>query len=671
MHTKQRLKQLKKDSYSMLNNLKLRLYLSVLSISLLLPLPLIAAIEENPILIISSYNPDSYSTSTNISDFMEEFNRLGGKNPMLIENMNCKSFTESTLWRDRMTGILRKYQQGNNPSLIVLLGQEAWASYLSQEDTVLTDSPVIVAMASRNAVILPNQDSLSLATWMPDPIDFISDSLAYRIRGGLIYQYDIEGNIKLIKQLYPQTENIALVTDNSYGGVAMQALVREEVAKHPELNLLLLDGRTNTVYTLLDQLKELPQNTTLLIGTWRVDKNEGYSMRNATYAMMDAVPHIPTFSIASVGFGYWVIGGVMPMYRPQGKELAKQAFNILESKANTSSYIQMIPNKIMLDNNKVEELNIELSQFPSDIMLANQSPSFYETYKYEVWVVVSVLLTLLAGFLVALFFYVRTKRLKDKLIVSEAELRVAKDKAEESSRLKSAFLANMSHEIRTPLNSIVGFSNVLAAGGSSPEEQQMYAEVIQTNSDLLLRLINDILDLSRLETDRVSFAFENADIVGLMEQVVTSIAYTNKNNNEFLFHSECADLAMTTDVQRLQQVVINLLSNAAKFTKSGKITLTLEIDKINDNAVFSVADTGSGIPLDKQRSIFERFEKLDEYAQGTGLGLSISQLIVTKLNGEIWVDPTYTLGARFVFTHPLHIETHRCSTPRCTKQLLR
>ncbi|NDV83719.1 HAMP domain-containing sensor histidine kinase [Bacteroides sp. 51] len=639
----------------MLDNLKLSICLSISSVFLLLPLNLSAAIDDNPILIISSYNPDSHSTSTNITDFMDEFNRLGGQNPTLIENMNCKSFAESTRWKSRMARILLKYETENRPSLIVLLGQEAWASYLSQEDTTLMNVPVVVAMASQNAIILPDQDTLSLSTWMPESIDFASGSLANRIRGGLVYQYDIEGNINLIKQIYPATKNVALITDNSYGGVAMQALVRKEMSNHPELNLLILDGRTNTVYTLLDELRELPDNTVLLVGTWRVDKNEGYSMRNATYAMMDAVPHMPTFSISSVGLGYWAIGGVIPMYRPQGKELAKQAFDILRNPMDTSSYIQTIPNKIRLDNNKVKELNIDLSQFPSDIMLVNQPPSFYETYKYEVWVVISTLLTLLIGFLVALYFYVRTKRLKDKLIISEAELRIAKDRAEESNRLKSAFLANMSHEIRTPLNSIVGFSNVLAAGDTSPEEQQMYADVIQTNSDLLLRLINDILDLSRLETDRVSFAFENADVVGLMQQVITSIGYANKNNNELIFNSEISELTMMTDVQRLQQVVINLLSNAAKFTKNGKITLTLEIDKTNDKAVFSVADTGPGIPQDKQKLIFERFEKLNEYAQGAGLGLSICLLIVTKFGGEIWVDPTYTLGARFVFTHPLHI----------------
>lgn len=642
----------------MLNSLKKEagFFLLVFLVCFLFPLPANAAIDNNPILIISSYNPDAHSASTNISDFMDEFTRLGGDNPMLIESMNCKSFPESVWWKNRMKYILSKYQGKDKPALVILLGQEAWASYLSQDKETQKDIPVMVAMASQNAIILPDSNSLPLDKWMPESLDLTSGLLSKNVRGGLVYQYNIKGNIELIKKMYPNIKHIALLTDNSYGGVAMQANVRKELGKYPELDLILLDGRINTVYTILDRLRELPSNTAVLIGTWRVDKNDGYFMRNATYAMMDVVPHIPAFSISSVGMGYWAIGGMIPMYRPQGKELAKQAIEILNSTDNDHSLLEIIPNRIVLDYYKVKELDIDLSQFPTDVILANESPSFYTQYKYQIWIVISILMTLFLGLMVALFFYIRTKRLRDELLVSEGKLRIAKDKAEESNRLKSAFLANMSHEIRTPLNSIVGFSNVLAAGITTEEEQQQYAEVIQSNSDLLLRLINDILDMSRLETGKVSFAFEEIDVVGIMQQIMTSMEYANKNNNTLIFNTNFPSYQLTTDVQRMQQVVINLLSNAAKFTENGTITLAFEIDKHKDVAIFSVSDTGPGIPENKQARIFERFEKLNEYAQGTGLGLSICQLIITKLGGEIWVDADYHGGARFVFTHPLHTD---------------
>ena len=242
----------------------------------------------------------------------------------------------------------------------------------------------------------------------------------------------------------------------------------------------------------------------------------------------------------------------------------------------------------------------------------------------------------------------------------ELELIQAKEKAEESDRLKSAFLANMSHEIRTPLNSIVGFSDVLAVGGSTEEEQQSYYQIIKTNSDLLLRLINDILDLSRLEANRVTLTWEECDVVQLCSQVVASVSFSRQSSeNQFLFTTSFESFRMVTDVQRMQQVMINLLSNANKFTKCGKITLDFSVNEETQMAVFSVTDTGCGIPKEKQGLVFERFEKLNEYAQGTGLGLSICKLIVHKWKGSIWIDPDYTGGARFVFSHPLNLNIEK------------
>ena len=240
---------------------------------------------------------------------------------------------------------------------------------------------------------------------------------------------------------------------------------------------------------------------------------------------------------------------------------------------------------------------------------------------------------------------------KDK----EEELMRAKDLAIEAE-LKQSFLANMSHEIRTPLNSIVGFSDVLAVGGNTEEEQQTYYQIIKTNSDLLLRLINDILDLSRLEANRVTLTWEECDVVQLCRQVVASVSVSRQSGNQFLFVSDYESFRMTTDIQRMQQVIINLMSNADKFTRKGQITLEFSVNEETEMAVFSVTDTGCGIPKEKLKLVFERFEKLNEYAQGTGLGLSICKLIVHKWKGDIWIDSEYTGGARFMFSHPLKIE---------------
>lgn len=617
-------------------------------------LPAFSITGEHPVLIISSYNPDAGRTSSNISDFMEEFQRLGGTNTVALENMNCKSFSEAPFWEKRMAGLLSKYQNDKSPALIVLIGQEAWAAYLSLEDSVCGNTPVVSALSSRNAILLPG-DTIDLKTWMPESVDFFTDFPDSPIKAGFVYEYDVEANINMVKQMYPDTENIAFISDNSYGGVAMQAYVVKEMKKFSELDLILLDGRVNTIYTICDRLHELPEHTAVLMGTWRVDMNDGYFMRNATYAMMEAAPALPTFSLSSAGLGYWAVAGIVPAYRALGKEMARQSYRLLTDPQDGNTHMEVIPNETILDGKLVKEKKLNIAGLPQPVKMLNVTPSFYEQYKYHIWSVGAVLLVLLGGLFVSLYFYYHTKKLKDELEVSEGALREAKDRAEESSRLKSAFLANMSHEIRTPLNAIVGFSDVLSAGGASEEEQRGYFEIIRTNSDLLLRLINDILDVSRLEADRVILSLESCNVVQICQQVVASVAQARRSTNQFLFECEREVVEMRTDVQRLQQVVINLLSNADKFTKEGTITLKLELDTARNVAVFSVTDTGCGIPLDKQKRVFERFEKLNEYVQGTGLGLSICKLTVEKWGGEIWIDPAYTDGARFMFTHPMNL----------------
>ena len=562
-------------------------------------LPVFSITGEHPILIISSYNPDAGRTSGNISDFMEEFQRLGGTNTIALENMNCKSFSESPLWERRMVELLSKYQGDNSPALTVLIGQEAWAAYLSLPDSIRGNTPVVSALSSRNAILLPG-DTVDLKTWMPESVDFFTDFPSSPIKAGFVYEYDVEANINMIKQMYPGTKNIAFVSDNSYGGVAMQAYVVKEMQKFPELNLILLDGRVHTIYTICDRLHELPENTAILMGTWRVDMNDGYFMRNATYAMMEAAPTLPTFSLSSVGLGYWAVAGVVPAYRALGKEMARQSYRLLTTPQDSETHMEIIPNETILDGKLVKEKKRNITGLPQPVKMLNVTPSFYEQYKYHIWSVGAVLLVLLGGLFVSLYFYYHTKKLKDELEVSEGALREAKDRAEESSRLKSAFLANMSHEIRTPLNAIVGFSDVLSAGGASEEEQRGYFEIIRTNSDLLLRLINDILDVSRLEADRVILSLESCNVVQICQQVVASVAQARRSTNQFLFECEREVVEMRTDVQRLQQVVINLLSNADKFTKEGTITLKLEPDTARNVAVFSVTDTGCGIPLDNR-----------------------------------------------------------------------
>ena len=238
----------------------------------------------------------------------------------------------------------------------------------------------------------------------------------------------------------------------------------------------------------------------------------------------------------------------------------------------------------------------------------------------------------------------------------EGRLREARDKARENDRLKSAFLANMSHEIRTPLNAIVGFSSLMQGEELSQEERAEYCAIVVNNSEMLLTLLNDILDISSLECGKIKFNYSSEEIVQVCQHVLMTTAHTRQEGVEGRLECAVGSYMLVTDVHRLSQILINLLTNAGKFTSQGSITLGVEVDEAHGEVLFSVTDTGPGIPLDKQEMVFNRFEKLDgNKKKGTGLGLAICRQIAMIFGGRIWVDPTYTSGARFVFAHPIDI----------------
>ena len=607
---------------------------------------------EGPILIVTSYNPETRSISDNLSAFMDEYRQRGGKYTPIIESMNCKNLSEAYLWKSRMASILGKYKGKNRPSLVILLGQEAWSAYISQDTEIAKKTPSICGMVSVNGLVLPD-DSIDTRVWEPESKNIYTDFGDYNIVAGYVYEYDVDKNIELMRRFYPDMRRVAFISDNTYGGLSMQALVKKEMEKYPDLETIWLDGRTETFMEVSERMRRLPQNTCVLLGTWRVDCTESYVIGNTTYMLRDANPPLPVFTIASVGLGHWALGGYTPEYHAVGKNIGAVTYDFLDKGDREGVDLVTIPGNYTFDIKRLHEFKLDSLNLPQGAVLVNKTPSLYEQYKYWVIGVVSAFMFLIVCFLIAIYYIIRINHLKHHLEVSGEELLVAKEKAEESNRLKTAFLANMSHEIRTPLNAIVGFSSVLVSDDSSPAEKAQYCDIIQKNSDLLLHLINDILDISRMESGKIKFVWEECDVVELCQTALSTAEYGRKTSALFLFETPVASLVIKTDAQRLKQVLINLLSNAAKFTPSGSIKLAIAIDKQHQQLELSVSDTGCGIPSDKSDRVFERFEKLNEYSQGTGLGLAISRLIVENLGGKIWVDKDYTEGARFVFTHPL------------------
>ena len=303
--------------------------------------------------------------------------------------------------------------------------------------------------------------------------------------------------------------------------------------------------------------------------------------------------------------------------------------------------------KTSFEKNYPKEIDRLCTRFQADqLAYQNERDRIVSMRFYLAGIIVSVLFLI---FLLVLGWK-KIFRLKRSQIRQEA----MKEKAVQAIQRKNMFLSNMSHEVRTPLNAIVGFSAVLTDEDESfdDESRREFSEIIKVNSFQLLKLINDILDFSDFENDNITFNIRTHDAVKLCNEVVETVMASRKLEVEMRFDTDLSVLMLDTDDARLRQVLINLLVNAAKFTEQGSIVLELKMADAG-TALFSVTDTGCGIPPEKQYLIFERFEKLNDFVQGSGLGLSICQLIVKYMNGKLWVDSGYTRGARFCFTHPL------------------
>lgn len=618
--------------------------------------------DEPQILVIASYALDNNYIAEVTNGFIHTFEDIGGRAQIGIETIQCTSLSDIPMWRSKFETIIETHiNKGRIPDLMILFGQEAWSSYISSDNPLVRAIPVMPAMCSRNFTLIPDNID-NITKWDPTSYDVLELSPNYKIVGGVLRESNLVNNIDLLYRFYPERKNIIFISDNTYGGVTLLSFCKEAARQHfrNKNKFISLDGREYNERNLMKKIAEIADSTTaIVIGTWKVDYRNIYYENSALDDIVRICPDVPIISMTGRSFNL-SLGGYMPIYNnyAEGQQLAQQAYRYLRGEKQDRDDIYFVGSHYRVNYGKIKNISGYMDKLPEGTDVEGKEPSIFETYSLEITIVTIVMLILVALIVVLLVLYSRSESLKGKLVIRESELFAAKTHAENSNKMKSAFLANMSHEIRTPLNAIVGFSEVLTTMGEglSKEEKKQISSVINSNANLLLGLINGILDLSRLEAGKTKYEIEKVDLIDLCHTALLSAKSAYHSKVEYKFHSTIDKLYVMIDKQRIQQVVLNLLSNASKFTEKGSITVAVYPAEGERMVNVSITDTGVGIPTEKYEQVFERFEKLDEFKQGTGLGLSMCKTIIEHFGGKIWIDPDYRDGARFIFSVPLLTE---------------
>ena len=554
--------------------------------------------------------------------------------PALVDKMEADAV---------VTHLREKYPVA--PAAIVLFGDPGWIVCRELFDDVWKDVPVIVTNA-RDRLPASLDVLLSHA-----PLTETNSVPGEEWRRGynltlLKQHYYVKETVELIYKLIPDMQRLAFISDDRYISEETRRDVKEAVEEYfPDLRLDLLSTTQLSTEMLLDTLHSYKPNTGIIYYSWFESHNENdnnYLFDHIQEIITNFTPS-PLFLLSPENLSNNTFAGG---YYVSTESFCDSLLEILNRILN-GEQARNIPGGVGGEGNSylcypvLKSYNIPSSRYPDDAVYIDKPQTFFQQHYVKI-IASSVFLLLLIA---AIVYYIRILR------KAYSRLSEAVEKAEQANQLKSAFLANMSHEIRTPLNAIVGFSNMLPHT-EDPVEMREYADIIETNTDLLLQLINDILDLSKIEAGTFDFYPSSIDVNQTMEEIEQSMRLRLKNSDVTLaFTERLPGCLFYIDKNRLIQLLANFVNNAIKFTQTGTICMGYRMTD-TDTIYFYVSDTGCGMSNEQCEHVFERFVKYNPFIQGTGLGLSICRTIVERLGGKIGVDSEEGKGSTFWFTLP-------------------
>jgi signal transduction histidine kinase len=596
--------------------------------------------EPMKILIFHSYYSTyewSSDVTTGIMSSLD--NSSYGNSDIYFEYMDAKRHSSPEYIASLVEVYKYKYKDSENFDLIICSDNYAIDFLTSEEGLAIFPPEIPVVFCGAN-----NYDSgwLDKRPKMTGVVEYIEPA----------------ETLNFILEAHPDTKNLLVINDNhTYTAQIVRGQAEEAFAPYEyNLNINYLDDMT--ALQMQETVANVSDDTVIFLLLFNRDSEGKEVTMSESIGLIDEVAKVPVYSAWDFYLGKGIVGGKLTSARNEGKLAGEIAVRVLngEKPANipimNSQY-----HSFMFDWDQLERFSISVDKLPEGSIIINKDPTFYELYRNEVTIISVVFIFLLS---IVSLLLINRARLK----ATQAELMDAKERAEYADRLKSTFIANVSHELRTPLNGIIGFSEMLKMPHLTSEKQSHYADIIKSSGHQLLSLINDILDLSKIEAGQLTVTKKNFTVNYVLFDLysIFKVQFDCKNPPVELkldVELEDEDSVIFSDEQAVRQILTNLLGNAMKFTREGSVKFGYHI--LGGNMIeFYVNDTGIGIPEDKFDRVFGRFQQVDDETsrqyKGTGLGLSISKGLTQLLDGDIRFESEYGVGTSFYFTLPYEKE---------------
>lgn len=592
------------------------------------------------VLILNSYHRGLSWTDSLNTGIRNSLSNAPISVEIYIEDIDYKRFSKPKVLT-QMYGLLKMKYQGTAIDLVFV-----------------TDNDALLFMEQHGDSLFPGT-----------PVVFCGINNRYSFKKGftgVLEEVDIKSNIELIQKFHPTLNNLHVVIDRTTTGGELRKRVEQiaDSATYP-FNIKILSDFT--IDELQEKAKGFGDGNAILFLLFNVDRLHQYLSYEEALQSISLVSDIPIYGTWDFYLKHGIIGGNIIMGREHGEHAGQIGARILMGENIDIIAPYNGPTKFAFNHIYTKKHNISRRMLPRGRFSIN-TPYQFVMQNIKLFLVFAYVIAFLLALITLL---IHINKLRRKQLNSEREhtqklneqntlLEEAKERAEESNRLKSTFLANMSHEIRTPMNGIVGFANLLKIRPNLNDQKvNQYVDIINENSNTLLNLINDIIDVSKIEANQLEVRNAPCDIDKLIKDL--HILYVSEQQRMKKPHIDLrysipdnTSKIIKSDAERLRQVLSNFINNALKFTNQGTIEYGYKI--AGNNLYFYVKDTGIGISREQQELIFERFRQGDESSArkygGSGLGLAICKGIVTKMGGKIGVDSEKGVGSLFWFTIP-------------------